>query len=623
MRSKTAYEWMKRLLCLLLVVCMLVGCGNKGEEKGDSRGDDVTKKPTATTAPVAPTESEKTTATPTPTSAGKVDPEIAEEEQEKFEKYLTEFFVEYVDDDSITLHFTLQHPESFGIELETNLGEASADPSAFAQECEAWKKRLEEFRYEYLTEAQKVNYDRLAYEFDNAISAEELKMCYSMLLSANNNAISNVITCMTEYPLLEEKDVREYISTLKELPAYLKTIMEEVRKDCDRGLYPTEYMLDISVEYAERLLKTEDHPFVVAFEANVEEVKEMSAEDVADAIVEVEKVVKEQLVPATQDYIAVLKGLYASAVNAEGMAHKDGGKEYYTYLAQSYTGSDMTMEEMFEYLEQKLSKSLTAYYSIIMFNQNAIEKYYAADYDYSIEEMMNQLKAKAASEYPEIRDTDYILSLLPEELRIEGVLAYFLTPQYDNPDRKVIRVNPAGNTNNVMLFSTLAHEGYPGHLYQDEFFSSTEGYHPVNALFSYLGYSEGWATMMGANAYRWCLDDAAVAEMFIFDYNYSMTLASLVDIGVNYYGWDVAQVEEFLAENLIEDPAVAEEFYESVVADPAIYLPYMFGYFQCLDIIAELKKEKGLSETEVYEAFLEIGPCPFTVLRKHLGLTAK
>ncbi len=608
----------RQLLCLMLIVCMLAGCSKDGDEEDKTP----TKAPTATEAVTpTPTEGEKPQATPT-TIPG-VDAEVLLQEQQKFDDLLTEFFVEYIADNSINLHFTLQNPEKYGITLKTDMGEDASDPAQFGEECKEWRTRLSEITYDYLTKSQQINYDRLAYEFDLAIASMDLTVCYDGLLSVNNNAINSIATFMTEYPLLEEKDVLEYIATIKALPGYIDYVMDTIVANCKDGLCPTQYMMDSSVECAKGFAGEGEHPFVVAFSANIEEATDLSDAQKADYVEQVRGLVAELVVPAMKGYLTSLEEVQKYVTEATGLSKKDGGKEYYEYLVRTYTGSDMTVDEMFEYLKGKKETTMAKYMAIIMFNADIIDKYFEADYPYSAEEMLDQLKEKIKENYPAIEETEYILSFLPEPLQVDGVLAYFLTPQIDNPDRKVIRVNPSMTDSNVMLFSTLAHEGYPGHLYQDEYFTSLEGYHPVNALFSYLGYSEGWATMAGANAYEWCLGDANVAEMFNFDYNYSMLLASLTDIGVNYYGWSQDDVYDFLAENMIEDEEAAKEFYEMVISDPGIYLPYMFGYYYCTDIIDTLMKEKDMTEKEAYEAFLNVGPCSFDVLEKHLGISVK
>ena len=45
----------------------------------------------------------------------------------------------------------------------------------------------------------------------------------------------------------------------------------------------------------------------------------------------------------------------------------------------------------------------------------------------------------------------------------------------------------------IRLFTTLAHEGYPGHLYQTTYYANTNP-DPLRNLLNFSGYVEGWAT---------------------------------------------------------------------------------------------------------------------------------
>ena len=44
--------------------------------------------------------------------------------------------------------------------------------------------------------------------------------------------------------------------------------------------------------------------------------------------------------------------------------------------------------------------------------------------------------------------------------------AFYLTPPMDTGTPNVIYINPAASYQGLELFTTLAHEGFPGHLYQ-------------------------------------------------------------------------------------------------------------------------------------------------------------
>lgn len=607
------------LLCLLLCTVMLFGCSGKDGKSENGLVTPEAKNPTsgAEFTPGA-------TAALTPTPAVDLDTPEALAEQAEFDEFLSRVFQEVLSEqDSITLHFLMEHPENYGFTPSYSLGEVTEDEQDYAKKCESYQKELLTFQYDLLTESQKVNYDRLEYECRVGIQAATLKPCYSSMFAQNGNVISNSSTYYTEYMICEEKDAEDYLKLLEMYPDFIASALMQAEEDWADGILPTKTMLETTIETAEDLLSTSEHPFVVAYRENLRELSGISDDAVASYTERAQEIVSDKVVPALQSFIerlrkAVQEGTYAEP---EGLCSKDGGKEYYEYLAQTKLGTEMTAEEMYDYVEEKAQSMIRSYMTMLMLDSGVIDRYEAAFYHISEpEDILNQLKEEIKDKFPAIKETEFTVSYLPEVLETDGVVAYYLSPQIDNTARKIIRVNgSAVGEDSISLYSTLAHEGYPGHLYQDEYFISTEGYHEINAVFSYLGYQEGWATMVGSMAYEWCCGDKNVAACYNFDYDFSMLLAAWADIGVNYYGWDVDQVYEMLSDNYVESYEVAEMFYEMAVSDPGIYLPYTLGYHLTKDTIQSLE-DKGMSETEAFEAFLNVGPCSFEVLYKHLGL---
>ena len=334
----------------------------------------------------------------------------------------------------------------------------------------------------------------------------------------------------------------------------------------------------------------DDNVILLAFRANAIAAG-FDEETVGYYTAAVKDVLTDTVIPAAERLYDQVQTLESYITEPFGLAAREGGKEYYTYLIQGKTGSDMTMEEMYDYLVQGIEGMEAEFEKVYLSDRTLFDRYESAEYgttDYRA--ILDTLKDFVAKDFPAIRETQYTVSALPDELCVDGVLAYFMPPQIDNLDRKVIRVNPHYDDNDIELFATLAHEGYPGHLYQFEYFSSSEGYHPINAALSYLGYSEGWTTMIEQEAYKWaCNGDENVAFIFNLDHNYLNALVAAIDIGVNYYGWDLAKVRSFFGSSLYGDSAAtAQLLLDAVVSDPGTYIYYSLGYFMCNDIIDAL-----------------------------------
>ena len=60
--------------------------------------------------------------------------------------------------------------------------------------------------------------------------------------------------------------------------------------------------------------------------------------------------------------------------------------------------------------------------------------------------------------------------------------------------------------------------------------------------------------------------------------------------------------------------------YHYLVGNPAEYLQYAGGEFEMMDIIDDYTEEGGVDMKEFYAEYLEIGPAPFDIIRKYLGL---
>lgn len=622
---------MKKYISLLLVVCMccslFAACGNENAVKGKRRAaGKVTNTPTPTAEPTGtplPTE----IVTPTPTvAAPKVTPAFGKpeytEEQQAFNAFLDEVFIEFLGEDSFSAHFIAENPETFGMNAGGSLGDAVQDEEEFYVLCKNLSDKMDAFSYDSLTEGQKVNYDRLRYEFELGIQNVEYNTdAYCGLFSLNGNTVTNLFTMINEYPILNKEDAESFLEIMDDLPRYLRESMTEARRayvEADCVLLTS--MLDNTKENLEGFLYKDgqtDYPMLAAFERNLAEAN-LSEEEKSAYMDELKAKLLNGLNPALEQMIKDVEALYSYCDEPAGMCTKEGGKEYFEYLAQSELGVDMSAEEMYAYLKGKFDAEYRELVKLLTFHADSYENYPYDGYTESDPEaILESLKQYIKDNYPLIPDTDYMVSELPEALRVDGILAYYLSPQVDVPERNVIRFNPDGISDCASFFSTLAHEGYPGHLYQNAYFAECEGNHALDALLSYVGYQEGWAVIAGQQAYHYIIDDPNLADLYAYDYNLGMALCSIAEIGVNSLGWDEEDLRnEFDAYGYGE---IVGEVIEITVSDPTIYLPYSVGRYLMQDTMDALKAQ-GYTDIEAKTAILNVGPCTFEVLWKHLGI---
>ena len=171
----------------------------------------------------------------------------------------------------------------------------------------------------------------------------------------------------------------------------------------------------------------------------------------------------------------------------------------------------------------------------------------------------------------------------------------------------------------LSLFTTLAHEGYPGHLYQTVYFNAKQP-DPIRSLLNFGGYTEGWATYSEMLSYYFAPIEKEQAALMQRNNSVLLGLYALADMGIHYDGWTLLDTVSFFRGYGITDTDAIEEIYDLILSDPANYLKYYIGYVEFL----ELKKEaietwgEDFSQERFHQAVLDVGPAPFELIRKYI-----
>jgi uncharacterized protein (DUF885 family) len=232
-------------------------------------------------------------------------------------------------------------------------------------------------------------------------------------------------------------------------------------------------------------------------------------------------------------------------------------------------------------------------------------------------EILTDLSNKMGKDFPPLIDTNYTVKYVHESLEENSSPAFYLTPPIDDMNENVIYINGKYKTDDI--YTTLAHEGYPGHLYQTLYTTSKE-LPLIRNLLSYSGYVEGWATYVEYYSYGLSDLNPNLAQLLKFNNAASLGLYAYVDMGVNYDSWNLNDVANYLYDYGIEDQEIIEEIFYAMVEAPANYLCYFIGYLEILELkeMAEDSKGDDFSLIQFHDSLLSIGPAPFYIIKDYL-----
>jgi uncharacterized protein (DUF885 family) len=561
----------------------------------------------------------------------------------EFDEFLDELFIEEVSSNTITLHYTLRYPENYGLEnLPPKMFDLSMDDiESSYQEMRETLEYLKSVKTEYLTQEQKLIHKMLVKLIELNLSAEGLDY-YGTYLDSISGLPSNMPINMAEYSFYTEKDVQNYLALLEQFPTLFEQALEYERTRIEMGLGLSDSSLNESIEQCNSFLKEiENNYLILTFNRRIDALGLDSAKT-AEYKEKNKQAFLNYVVPAYKNMIKELETFKGKGKNDKGLAYFEKGKEYYQYLASYYTGTDYTVAQLASWVDSNLKSYSKQLYELVMSNYAAYEYFYDSNpYGYDVTgieemsredatkiwrnistEMLTELQEKMLSIVPALPENVYTIHFVEEALEESLSPAFYMIPPIDDYLDNTIYIN-LGSVNISSLYSTLAHEGYPGHLYQTVYFNNTE-HHPIRSIITFDGYTEGWASYVEYLSF----------EMFDFEENYNyfftkleqlqnliwLALYSRVDIGVNFEGWTKAEVAQCMNENYYNGD-MAELLMNMVISSPATPLKYYIGYLEINSILTSTKARLGskFDIVEFHKQLLDIGPMQFSIIREYIN----
>ena len=538
----------------------------------------------------------------------------------EFEAYTEELFCSEVSSNTINLHYTLKNPEDYGItEDAAVLGSFETDADMVKASVENMRRSLENFSYDELDLQNKITFDILDYQIKAADQSADF-ILYEEPLGLVSGAQTQFPVVLSEYQFYDRQDVETYLALLEMTGEYFDSLIKFEREKASAGLFMADYALDTVIEQCQAFLDMGDGNYLYStFVDRIKDVNELTEEEKSDYIQDNALAVSDCIFPAYEKLISDLEQLRGSGKNEKGLSYLPAGIDYYELVVRQSTGSERSVEEMEDLTRRQITDDLEAMEKVLGITTEEAQEAAAAIAQTSAELILTRLQEGISGTFPEAPDTVLEVKYVPEEMEDHLSPAFYMIPAIDNTEQNVIYINQAHMSDDLTLFTTLAHEGYPGHLYQTVYYESTDP-DPIRSIMDFGGYVEGWATYAEMGSYY--LTPLSKEQATLLQKNSSIILGlyALADMGIHYDGWSRMDTVAFFSNYGITDAETVERIYELIIGSPGNYLKYYIGYVEFLELKKEWAEEKGeaFSQKEFHEAVLEVGPAPFEIVEKYM-----
>lgn len=547
-------------------------------------------------------------------------------EVRQFDDYTNELFCQEVSGNSISLHYTLKNPDAYNIkEEEASLGSFQTDPVFTCAALENALYVLHSFSRSQLNPSQQLTYDILESHFNQNLALAPYCL-YEEPLAPLTGIQSQLPLLFAEYPLYDEQDVKIYLELLTKTPAYFQSLCQLEFSRQKSGLMMGRDALDNIILECESFLNDADNHYLISsFEERLEDIPLDPSQK--QEYIESNKIHVEQYVfPAYKDLVKQLKKLKTLVTEKEskGLCHFQNGKHYYESYVAYETGSDRSIEELKTLLDTQIASDLSSLKATIQDteispNSDLFSAQGSILEDSNPSAILVTLKDKIQNSFPECPKVNLDVKYVPKSMQDYSSPAFYMVPAIDDFKNNVIYINPQSLSDDISLFTTLAHEGYPGHLYQNVYYLSQHP-DPIRCLLNYGGYTEGWATYCEMLSYYY--SPLSKQESTILQKNNSLILGlyARADIGIHYDGWTLTKMQDFFGSYGFTDPDSLQRIFDLIVSDPANYLKYYVGYLEFLELkkLAIQDWKNAFSQMHFHEVILKTGPAPFSILRKQI-----
>lgn len=556
-------------------------------------------------------------------------------EDRRFERFTENVFRREMSGSTLNLHYTIADPESYKISTDqVSLGNGSLEAREKAcASAENYLNTLKEFDYEKLSAKHQLTYDIFRDYLETELSGSSY-LLYDEPLSPTLGIQAQLPVLLAEYTFRTKGDIEDYLTLLSQIPDYFSTILSFEREKVSAGLFMGAGCAQAVAAQCEDFVSDPEHNYLLElFDEKIDAVANLSADEKIAYKNRNKSILTGYVIPAYQDLGQKIASYCGSSKNSQGLYYLPEGASYYKYLVKSITGDGRDIAEIEEAIKVQLLADYGAMQEILtQMQQNAGSgggeddgaaaqasgTGKSSSGQASPEAMLDELRQKITGDFPVLPDVSCQVKYVHQSLQEYLSPAFYLTPAIDDYQNNVIYINPGSDYNNLELFTTLAHEGYPGHLYQSVYFSSQEPDLLRNIL-DVGGYTEGWATYVEMYAYSLWDDDPQTAALCQKNRSFTLGLASLLDIGIHYRGYSLDDVTVFM-QKLGFDGDTAASLYETILEAPANYLQYYVGYLNFTSLRDKLKQAMGSSFSlkEFHRRVLETGPAPFAILEKEV-----
>jgi uncharacterized protein (DUF885 family) len=526
----------------------------------------------------------------------------------------------------------VKDPAKYGIDydsVERSLGSYRQDPDRewYVFE-EGLLARMDKLDRSALSEQDQLAYDTLRQFLLWELEGEEFYGYYEPL-TPYTGIQADLPLVFWFYDLNNKQDVEDYLTLLADVPRFFQELLEYERYRAEKlNIFMIEANLDRIIQDLDKIIEAKETIFLIPlFMENIAKVPDLTEEEIKAYEERNVSLLQNEFNQAFVDLKAGLEALRPYC-REEKSVKAIGDEKYlrwFEYMLKDRCGDTLPPDELAQIMKTSYRECLNNARRATQKDGNYPSKFSLG----TVEENVEYLRSVLDPWLPPLpEDINVRYEEVAEELKEVASPAFYLIPAFDDWQNNMIGLNEPQESRN--LLSTLAHEGFDGHLYQYVYHRSMPGLSLSQQLLETTAYAEAWSQYS-----EYLLSVKANNKIRKYDMQtyqsfeqMATELVGYLSLRVNYFGDSLDQAFILFSAYFNYDrEEFRQEIYEPfLLGHPFYYMPYAYGYARLNDLYATARKTIGkdkFDEKAFYAQYLSYGPSYFNLLAERLDQWAK
>ena len=437
-------------------------------------------------------------------------------------------------------------------------------------------------------------------------------------------------------PMVSAQDHEDWLNRLRGLPEQLTQYQALLSEGISRDRTQAQIVMSRVPSQIANLITEQpnDSPFYRAFATMPEEIDSDTRASLQSAAA---TVIDEQINPALRELLEFLESDYLPAARPPGIGALPGGKQVYSRLAQHFTTTELTPDEIHEIGLREVARirgEMETVIDTVGFDGDiaAFNEFLRTDPQFYYETpeallegyqaVSKRLDPGLVNLFGKLPRAPYGVRPIPDEEAPDTTTAYYMRPAIDGSRPGWYYVNlfqPEVRPKFEMEVLSV-HESVPGHHLQISLAQELTGLPEFRRNGGFTAFIEGWGLYSERLGYDMGLYEDPYSRYGQLVYDMWRAVRLVVDTGIHYFGWSRQKAIDYFIANAAKSEADIINEIDRYIGWPGQALAYKIGQMKMLELRGEA--ETALGEDFDIRAFhdhmLGAGALPLDILERRM-----